>query len=162
MIGLTAPISGRLYEKFGSRKLTTVGMTFSSAAILLLADGSARMNHDPVLLGTLALFGIGLGIYIAPNNAATMEAAPEGRSAAAGGLLNLMRVLGCMGGIVIASSAISWRLRVDTGFSQRTMEVSTSEMMNAIHQALWALLFFSILAGSAALLKNGQRDKINK
>jgi hypothetical protein len=68
-----------------------------------------------------------------------------------------MRVLGCMGGIVIVSSALSWRLHVDTGSAQRTMEVSTSEIMSAIHQALWALLFFSILAGSAALLRNSQQ-----
>ena len=39
----------------------------------------------------LALFGLGLGIYIAPNNAATMEAAPKARSSQAGGLVNLMR-----------------------------------------------------------------------
>jgi MFS family permease len=108
-------------------------VTFASAAIVLLADSSNRMDPGPVLLGALALFGIGLGFYIAPNNAATMEAAPEGRSPAAGGLLNLMRVLGCMGGIVIASSALSWRLHVDTGFTQRTMEASTSQIMSAIH-----------------------------
>ena len=158
MIGLTAPISGRLYEKFGSRVLTTAGMVLASAAIVLLADSSSRMDQGPILLCALALFGIGLGIYIAPNNAATMEAAPEGRSPAAGGLLNLMRVLGCMGGIVIASSALSWRLHVDTGFAQRTVEVSASVIMSAVHQALWALLFFSILAGSASLLKNRTTD----
>lgn len=156
MIGLTAPISGRLYEKFGSRILTTTGMTLSSIAIILLADSSDRMDQGPVLLAALALFGIGVGFYIAPNNAATMEAAPDGRNAAAGGLLNLMRVLGCMGGIVIASSALSWRLKVDTGISQRTTDVSTAQIMAAVHQALWALLFFSILAGAAALLRNKQ------
>jgi EmrB/QacA subfamily drug resistance transporter len=153
MIGITAPISGRLYEKFGSRTLTTAGMTLSSAAIVLLAGGSDRM-HGAVLLGALALFGVGLGIYIAPNNAATMAAAPDGRTAEAGGLLNLMRVLGCMGGIVIASSALSWRLHVDTGFAKSTLEVSTSETLSATHQALWPLLFFSILAGGAALVRN--------
>jgi hypothetical protein len=72
------------------------------------------MNPGLVAIGALALFGLGLGIYIAPNNAATMEAAPDGRNAEAGGLLNLMRVLGCMGGIVIASSGLSWRLHADT------------------------------------------------
>ncbi len=154
MIGITAPIAGRLYEKFGSRTLTTAGMTLSTVAIVLVADGLDRVNHDPVLLGALALFGVGLGIYIAPNNAATIAAAPEGRNAQAGGLLNLMRALGCMGGIVIASSALSWRLHVDTGFAKSTLDVSTSEIMRATHQALWALLFFSILAGGAALLRN--------
>jgi EmrB/QacA subfamily drug resistance transporter len=154
MIGIAAPISGKLYQKFGSRTLTTCGMILAGVAILLLASGTDRTNHNAVMIGALALFGVGLGIYIAPNNAATMAAAPDGRNAEAGGLLNLMRVLGCMGGIVVASSALSWRLHVDTGFAKSTSEVSTSEIMNAAHQALWALLFFSILAGSAALLRN--------
>jgi EmrB/QacA subfamily drug resistance transporter len=154
MIGIMAPISGRLYEKFGSRVLTTAGMTLCSAAIVLLAGSSDRTNHGVVAIGALALFGLGLGIYIAPNNAATMEAAPDGRNAEAGGLLNLTRVLGCMGGIVIASSALSWRLYADTGFAKTTLDVSTSEILSATHQALWILLFFSILAGGAALLRN--------
>jgi EmrB/QacA subfamily drug resistance transporter len=154
MIGITAPISGRLYKKIGSRTLTTVGMTLAAVAILLLTSGTDRTNHDAVMIGALALFGVGLGIYIAPNNAATMAAVPDGRNAEAGGLLNLMRVLGCLGGIVIGSSTLSWRLHVDTGFAKSTLEVSTSEIMRAVHQAFWSLLFFSILAGGAALLRN--------
>jgi len=155
MIGITAPISGRLYEKFGSRILTTAGMALCSVAIVVLANGQDGMDPGVVTgAGALALFGIGLGIYIAPNNAATMEAAPDGRNAEAGGLLNLMRVLGCMSGIVVASSALTWRLRVDTGFAKRTLDVPTSEILSATHQALWPLLFFSVLAGGAALLRN--------
>jgi EmrB/QacA subfamily drug resistance transporter len=153
VIGVAAPISGRLYEKFGSRTLTTAGMVLCSIAIILLASGSEQMNQG-VLVEALAIFGLGLGVYITPNNAATMAAAPEGQNAQAGGLLNLMRVLGCMGGIVIASSALSWRLRIDTGLAPRTLAVSTSEIMRATHQALWALLFFSILAGGTSLLRN--------
>ena len=153
VIGIAAPVSGRLYEKFGSRILTTGGMALCSVAIVFLATGSAQMNEGR-LVAALALFGLGLGVYITPNNAATVAAAPEGRNTQAGGLLNLMRVLGCMAGIVISSSALSWRLRVDTGFAKRTFEVSTSEIMSATHQALWALLFFSILAGTTALLRN--------
>ncbi len=87
MIGITSPISGRLYEKLGSRMLTTAGMTICCAAIVLLAGSSDQMNHGVAAMGALALFGVGLGIYIAPNNAATMEAAPDGRNAEAGGLL---------------------------------------------------------------------------
>ena len=83
-----------------------------------------------------------------------MEAAPDGRNAETGGLLKLMRVLGCMSGIVVASSALTWRLRVDTGFAKRTLDVPTSEILSATHQALWPLLFFSVLAGGAALLGN--------
>jgi hypothetical protein len=49
-------------------------------------------------------------------------------------------------------------LHVDTGFAKSTLEVSTSEILSATHQALWPLLFFSILAGGAALLRNRTTD----
>jgi MFS family permease len=151
MIGITAPISGKLYQKYGARTLTTTGMSLASTAVIILASGSDGMNRL-VLAGALAIFGMGLGLYVAPNNAATMAAAPDGHSTEAGGLLNLTRVLGCMSGIVVASSALAWRLRIDTGNAKKTTEASTQQIMNATHQALWALLFFSILAGAAALL----------
>jgi hypothetical protein len=63
-----------------------------------------------------------------------------------------------MGGIVIASSALSWRLHADTGFAKSTLDVSTSEILSATQQALWVLLFFSILAGGATLLRNRASD----
>jgi MFS family permease len=153
MIGITAPVSGRLYEKFGSRVLTTVGMAIASMATVVIACGSDGMNRL-VLSSALACFGVGLGLYVAPNNAATMAAAPDGHSTEAGGLLNLTRVLGCISGIVVASSALSWRLRADAGTVKGTVEVSTAEIMNATHQALWALLLFSVLAGIAAVMRN--------
>jgi EmrB/QacA subfamily drug resistance transporter len=153
-IGIVAPISGRMYERFGSRILTTTGMALCSAAIVVLAYSTDGMYRGVAGAGALALFGIGLGIYISPNNAATMEAAPEGQNVQAGGLLNLMRVLGCMGGISIASSTLTWRLHADTGFAKRTLEVSTDEVLIAAHQVLWTLLLFSILAGGASLVRN--------
>jgi hypothetical protein len=83
-----------------------------------------------------------------------MEAGPDGRNAEPAGLLNLMRELGCISGIVIASSSLTWRLRLDSGFAKRTLDVPTFEILSATHQAWWALLFFSVLAGGAALLRN--------
>jgi hypothetical protein len=55
---------------------------------------------------------------------------------------------------VIASSALSWRLQVDTRFAKQTSEVPGLEIVSATLQALWALLFFSVLGGSTAFLRN--------
>jgi hypothetical protein len=45
--------------------------------------------------------------FCLPNNTATIVAAPDHSSTQGGGLLSLMRVLGCMIGIAAASSAFS-------------------------------------------------------
>ncbi len=97
-LGLVAPISGALYERVGVRILTTAGMALCTGAIILLSFVlGGVMGHRLALLGALALFGSGLGLFIAPNNSATMASAPDDRSGEAGGLLNLMRVLGGWG-----------------------------------------------------------------
>jgi len=152
-LGLIAPISGKLYERFGPRLLTTAGMIFCGGAIVMLSRSLSGMQHDIVGMAALGMFGVGLGIYIAPNNAATIAAAPAGRTGEAGGMLNLMRVLGCMVGIVTASTALAWRLQARTGFGDRTLGVPAQAVVGAVHEVLWILLFFSIVAGGAALFR---------
>jgi len=157
-LGLMAPISGKLYERFGPRLLTTAGMALCVGAIVLLLRSLGMMQHDIAGGAALSLFGVGLGIYIAPNNTATMAAAPAGRTGEAGGLVNLMRVLGCMVGIVTASTALSWRLHARTGFGDRTLGVPAQTVVGAAHEVLWILVFFAIIAGGAALFRTSTAD----
>jgi EmrB/QacA subfamily drug resistance transporter len=157
-LGLVAPIGGKLYERFGPRLLTTAGMILCSAAIVILSLSLIRMQHDITGMAALSLFGIGLGIYIAPNNSATIAAAPAGRTGVAGGLVNLMRVLGCMGGIVTASTALSLRLHARTGAGNRTVGVPAPAIVGAVHEVLWTLLFFTIIAGGTSLFRPAPED----
>ena len=59
-------------------------------------------------MAALAAFGVGLGFYIAPNNSATIGAAPQDKSGVAGGLLNLLRVFGAGFGVAAASAALAY------------------------------------------------------
>ena len=156
-LGLVAPISGALYERVGVRTLTTAGMALCAGAIVLLSSILAGvMGRGIALLGALALFGSGLGLFIAPNNSATMATAPDDRSGEAGGLLNLMRVLGGTVGVAIASTALSLRLQALTGNGSRTLGVPTQTLLVAVSDVLWILGAFAIVAGCAALLR-GQK-----
>ena len=150
-IGLVAPIAGKLYERFGPRRLTSAGMTFCGAGIILAWYSLNGPTANPLDLAVgLAFFGVGLGLYIAPNNSATLAAAPQGRTPEAGGLLNLMRVMGSMAGIVTASTALSWRLQAMTGLGERTVGLPPQTVIEAGHDALWILLLFAIAAGIAS------------
>ena len=53
------------------------------------------------------MYGAGLGLFIAPNNSATLGAAPAEHAGQAGGLLNLMRAFGTATGIAVANSCTS-------------------------------------------------------
>jgi EmrB/QacA subfamily drug resistance transporter len=159
-LGLVAPISGSLYERVGARVLTTAGMALCAGALILLwLCLTGATGGDLAIMGALALFGAGLGLFIAPNNTATMASAPNNQTGEAGGLLNLVRVLGTAIGIAIASTTLSWRLKVLTGTGERTAGVPTQYVLAAVSDVLWVLVAFSIIAGSAALLRGPTTPK---
>jgi EmrB/QacA subfamily drug resistance transporter len=159
-LGLVAPISGGVYARVGARTMTTSAMGLCVGALVLLSRSLAgqTVNHFGVV-GALILFGVGLGMFIAPNNSATMAAAPEERSGEAGGMLNLMRVLGCTIGIAAASATFSWRLYVLTGNGNRTTSAPTQAILAATVEVLWLLGGFAVAAGSCALLRDAVRRR---
>ncbi|MGB7495188.1 MAG: MFS transporter [Candidatus Acidiferrum sp.] len=153
-LGVVAPISGALYERVGVRTVTTMGMALCVGAVVLLSSTlTAQNGHGLTLIAALALFGIGLGMFIAPNNSATVAAAPENRSGQAGGLLNLMRVLGGTVGVAMASTGLSWRLQGLTGIGERTVDVPVETLLGAVSDVLWILGVFAIVAAGAAMLR---------
>src|SRR5262249_30728303 len=103
-LGIVAPFSGTLYERLGVRTVLLSGMAVCCAALILLSvslTGTSNSVHSLTI--SLAVFGAGLGMFIAPNNSATLSAAPSDRSGEAGGLLNLMRIFGMSVGVACAS-----------------------------------------------------------
>jgi EmrB/QacA subfamily drug resistance transporter len=154
-LGVVAPISGSVYARVGARTMTTFAMVLCICALLLLSRSLAAQSVDRFgVMGALALFGAGLGMFIAPNNSATIAAAPANRTGVAGGMLNLMRALGCAIGIAITSVTFSWRLYVLTGNGHQTTDVPTHIMLAAVADVLWVLGAFAVAAGGCALLRD--------
>jgi EmrB/QacA subfamily drug resistance transporter len=158
-LGLTAPITGSIYARVGARTMTTSAMLLCICALGVLSRSLA--GHHYGVMGALALFGVGLGMFIAPNNSATIAAAPGTRTGEAGGMLNLMRALGCAIGIATASVTFSWRLQVFTGNGHKTIGIPTRILLAATADVLWVLGGFAVAAACCALLRDavGQRSK---
>jgi EmrB/QacA subfamily drug resistance transporter len=159
-ISLVAPFSGALYEQIGPRIVTSSGMAICIIALVILSAmlGGASGNHI-VVLAALALFGIGLGAFIAPNNSTTMASAPDDRTGEAGGMLNLMRALGGSVGVATASSVLSWRLATLTGTGNQTVATSTDGLLAAVDDVLPLLTGFAIVAGGISLVRNHPNPK---
>jgi EmrB/QacA subfamily drug resistance transporter len=158
VLGLIAPFSGSLYERHGARIPTTLGMAIcATAAIVTQFSLMSERVNEALVMGGLALFGAGLGLFIAPNNSATMASAPDNRTGEAGGLVNLVRVSGTAIGIAAASTALSWRLKVLTGLPERTVGVAAHHLLAAVSDALWMLVVFAIIAGVAAFFRGSPR-----
>jgi len=153
-LGIVAPFSGALHERLGLRTVLLSGMAVCIAAFILLSmalTGTADRVYSVIV--ALGIFGAGLGMFIAPNNSATMSAAPRDRSGDAGGLLNLMRVFGTSVGVAGASAVLSWRLAALTGIGDRTLAAREEAVLGGVSDALLLLVAFAVIAGATSVLR---------
>jgi MFS family permease len=113
-LGLVAPLICALYDRFGATAATVSGMVAVLVSLLVL---SFALEAGRLTLATalLALFGIGQGLFTAPNNSAIMASAVAEESGQAGGVLFVMRSLGISLGISLASVILAWRIPVLPG-----------------------------------------------
>jgi hypothetical protein len=105
------------------------------------------------VMAALAAYGVGLGLYIAPNNSATIGAAPADKSGVAGGLLNLLRVFGTGVGVAAASTALGWGLHAAADAEARTAHAPEATLLSAVGTVLAMLAGFGAIGGAAALIR---------
>ena len=129
-------------------------MAVCVAALAILgiyeADPSASRLIESA---AFALFGAGLGVFIAPSNHATIKAAPQSLSGEAGSLLNLMRVLGTSLGVASATSTLSWRLEAMTGSHDNWLPFAGERLLGAVEDSLVMLAIMAIAAGAVSLVR---------
>ena len=114
------------------------------------------------VMAALAAYGVGLGLYIAPNNSATIGAAPADKSGVAGGLLNLLRVFGTGVGVAAASTALGWGLHAATGAEARTAHAPEATLLSAVGSVLAMLAGFGAIGAAAALVRGKPKRAAGK
>lgn len=162
-IGLVAPFSGGPSEHWGAGRLAAVGMAVCIAALL----GLSFVADDPTTgrslgMALLALFGAGLGLFIAPSNHAALAAAP---AAVAGAMLNLMRVLGTSVGVASASAMLSWRMPVQHDAPRAGWLFEGQPVIDAVESSLAMLALFAAAAMIISLLgarSTGRQERLRK
>jgi EmrB/QacA subfamily drug resistance transporter len=110
-LGVTAPISGSLSDRFGTRPITVIGL----AVLLVGFFAVSTLDEDTMALGYVLRFlpiGIGVGMFQSPNNSAIMGTAPRERLGIASGMLAVTRTLGQTTGIAVLGAL--WASRVFT------------------------------------------------
>jgi len=97
-LGIIAPVSGSLSDRFGSRPITVAGLAVLAAGFLAVSSLDAETTTLGYVLRFLPV-GLGMGIFQSPNNSAIMGAAPRDRLGIASGMLAVTRTLGQTTGI---------------------------------------------------------------
>jgi EmrB/QacA subfamily drug resistance transporter len=144
VLGLTAPPGLSFGERTSSRCAGTTGMAVCLAAVAALALIAFGPDRLEIRLCALALFGLGLGLFMAPNSHATIDAAPADRSATAGALVNLARVFGSCIGISTTSSMMARQPGLLSGH-----DLVGPVFVAAVESSLLVLTVFALIAVAA-------------
>ena len=106
-VGVTAPLAGRLADRYPAGLLGGIGLVAFALGLLSLSLlGTSPGNAD--ILWRMALCGAGFGFFQSPNSRAIVTAAPRSRSGATGGMLATARLLGQTGGAVAVAAGFHW------------------------------------------------------
>ncbi|MDB5468154.1 MAG: multidrug transporter [Phenylobacterium sp.] len=122
-VGVAAPISGRLADRYPAGLLGGIGLAVFGAGLGLLSlihPGASNLD----IAWRMAVCGFGFGFFQSPNNRAMLASAPLQRSGAAGGMLATARLLGQTAGAL--TTAVFFHL---AGTHATTVALSTAAVV---------------------------------
>lgn len=102
---VVSPVSGALSDKIGSEFLTFAGLI-----VMVIAQfGLARLHDGSSVLWVglwIAMLGVGSGLFQSPNNSLIMSKVPRTQLGSAGSVNSLVRNVGMVVGITIATTIL--------------------------------------------------------
>ncbi len=106
MMAIVTPLSGSFSDKVGSRVPATLGMAILAVGIMMLSwlNGSSPTAYIVI---SLAVAGLGVGLFVSPNNSAIMGSAPRQRQGIASGVLATARNVGMVLGVGLSGAILS-------------------------------------------------------
>ena len=105
LMAIVASISGRMSDRIDSRILSSLGMGIISLGLILLIFLTTGTSRG-YLIGTLALLGLGFGLFSSPNTHSVMSSVEKKFLGTASATLGTMRLTGMMFSMAIAAMSI--------------------------------------------------------
>jgi MFS family permease len=146
IMAVVAPFAGALSDRVGSRVLATFGMLCLATGILLLAF-LAREASLQAIAAALGVVGLGIGIFVSPNNSALMGAAPRHRQGIASGVLATARNLGMVLGVGLSGA-------VFTTILARSGDSNAGGLVEGVRASLFVAAGVAILGAVTSLTKD--------
>lgn len=124
VVGIMAPIAGRLSDRYPAGILGGIGLALLGVGMALLA----LLPPEPSIANIvwrMVICGAGFGFFQAPNMKALMGSAPPGRSGSASGIVATARLTGQTTGAALAAfcfgmvghAGATWALALGAGFA---------------------------------------------
>jgi EmrB/QacA subfamily drug resistance transporter len=147
VLGVAAPISGSLSDRYGTRPITVIGLFVLATGYLALGT----LRADTTALGFVLRFlpiGIGMGIFQSPNNSAIMGTAPRRKLGIVSGMLAATRSLGQTTGVALIGAVWAARVFAYVGetISGGATEASGEAQVTGLQDTFRIVTVFIILA----------------
>ena len=114
VLGVVAPISGTLSDRFGTRPITVIGLVLLIIGYWAMSTLTAETTALGYILRLMPI-GLGMGVFQSPNNSAIMGSVARQRLGIASGLLSVTRSLGQTTGIAVLGAWWAGRVMAYTG-----------------------------------------------
>jgi EmrB/QacA subfamily drug resistance transporter len=138
---VVAPLSGALSDKIGARVPGIWGMGTLAFGLVLLC----RLDENSSIAGIVTavlIAGLGIGIFVSPNNSMLMGAAPRSNYGVAAGILATSRTLGMSMGVGLAGAIAS------SSADRPHSVITASSLVRSIDSGFAVAAVFAILGAS--------------
>lgn len=141
---IISPFSGFLGDRIGSRPLAFMGSLISACAFYFMS-WLTIFSPIYIVIGFLAIMGIGTAIFQALNNRAIMISIPDESSGVASSILVTFRNLGMIFAVSFASLLISTTISKTVLESQILYNLESYNFTQGLHLIAFLGVFLSIL-----------------
>lgn len=142
------PTSGALSDRYGSRGLTTVGLAVLGGSLLFFSGISATASYLEITV-MLALVGVGLGLFAAPNMSSIMRSAPPERRGVASAVRSTIFNTGAVISISLVAAILVTELPYQTAsamLSGTLATISAADQVSFLDGIRKALLVSALLS----------------
>jgi EmrB/QacA subfamily drug resistance transporter len=146
VMAIVAPISGTLSDRFGTRFPAMLGM-FILALGLLLLSWLGKESPNISVVFSLSIAGLGIGVFISPNNSALMGAAPRYRQGIAAGIMATARNVGMVLGVGLSGA-------IFTTLLSHPAESQSAALFDATHASFMAAAIIAALGMLVSAIRN--------
>jgi len=158
---LVAPFAGAFSDRHDTRILSSAGMGTMAAGMFLLS----RMGVDTPLwyiVMSMAITGLGSGLFQTPNNAALMSSAPGEFRGVASGMLATARNIGMVLGVAFSGLLFSvFSGSASEAATAALAETDPATFVNAMRMTFIVAACVALGAMAASLTKGHTREGIN-
>ena len=162
-MAIVSPLAGALSDRIGSHWLAPLALAITAVALVLMAQLDAT-SPTSAMAWRLAVAGVGLGLFQAPNTSALMSAAPESEQGMASGVFATARVTGQALSVAVAGAVFAGVGGAAAASALAVMPVWNANrpaleaaFLRGFHAALATCAAFAALGAFAALLRGDER-----